>query len=146
MLMTYTALEIANYIIKYNVDSDNPISNLKLQQLLYFLWIYYCNNTSTELFQDEFYAWQIGAVIPKVYYTYCQYAGLAILQYKPTVICKQDQEIINVFLNKYLKLSACELVNKSQTKDKPWNLIYRNREGYRQPIPFTLIKELECSQ
>lgn len=146
MLMTYTAQEIANYIIKYSVDSDNPINNLKLQQLLYFLWIDYYNNTSTELFQDEFYAWQIGAVIPKVYYAYCQYAGLPIFQYKPTIICKQDQEIINVFLDKYLKLSACELVNKSQEKDKPWNLIYQNREGYRQPIPFTLIKELECSQ
>lgn len=144
--MTYTALEIANYIIKYSVDSDNPISNLKLQQLLYFLWIDYYNNTNIELFQDEFYAWQIGAVIPKVYYAYCQYAGLPIFQYKPTIICKQDQEIINVFLDKYLKLSVSELVNKSHEKDKPWNRIYQNREGYRQPIPFTLIKELECSQ
>lgn len=76
--MTNTALEIADYIIKYSVDSDNPINNLKLQQLLYFLWIDYYNNTSIELFQDEFCAWQIGAVIPKVYYAYCQYAGLPI--------------------------------------------------------------------
>ena len=60
--MSYTALEIAKYIISTCSKKNRPISNLKLQKLLYFAWIYYYTKTGNGLFHDDICAWQFGPV------------------------------------------------------------------------------------
>ena len=48
--MTYYVTEIAKYIITYCSNKKRPISNLKLQKLLYFLWIDYFKKNNCSLF------------------------------------------------------------------------------------------------
>lgn len=36
--MTYTAVDIAKYIVSYCSGKHRPVSNLKLQKMLYYTW------------------------------------------------------------------------------------------------------------
>ena len=47
--MTYTAKNIAHYIVTYCEKKNRPVSNLKLQKMLYFLWIEYFKHISVLL-------------------------------------------------------------------------------------------------
>lgn len=142
--MMYNALDVADYIVSYCMGKGNPVSNLKLQKILYFLWINYYNQTKTELFQDSICAWQLGPVVPKVYYAYCQYAGLPITQVKKTCVEEQDKDTLNAIIDKFLPFSASTLVNMTHEVNKPWDTIYQGGKGAREVIPFSLIKTLEC--
>ena len=68
----YSAMNIAQYIVNYAVQHGSPVSNLKLQKMLYYIWIDYYINTGNELFMDvNFCAWQLGPVVPDAYYLFC---------------------------------------------------------------------------
>ena len=51
--MTYTAVDIAKYIVSYCSGKHRPVSNLKLQKMLYYTWIDYYKKTGTALFFNE---------------------------------------------------------------------------------------------
>ena len=72
------ALNIAKYVVEVAYQQCKPISNLKLQGILYFLWNEYYKETGKYLFYENFYAWSIGPVVPEVYYFYCTWAGTPI--------------------------------------------------------------------
>lgn len=143
--MTYRAIEIAKYILKYCIEKGCPISNLKLQKILYFIWVDYYKKTQNELYLDEICAWQLGPVVPEVYYEYCSYAGRSIMvDIDETAITPNDQNILNGIIDKYIHVPASTLVNKTHAPEKPWSYIYQNGSGIRDRIPFHIIKKLEC--
>ena len=76
--MVYTAVDIAKYIVSYCAHRQRPISNLKLQKMLYYTWIDYYKKTNNALFLNDICAWQLGPVVPDVYYEFCSYAGTPI--------------------------------------------------------------------
>ena len=143
--MTYTALEIAKYIVSYCNDKKMPVSNLKLQKMLYYSWIDYYKESKEELFLDDICAWQLGPVIPETYYEFCSYAGRPINRSFKIEIDKNDIQLINSIIETYLPLSASTLVSRSHEKGMPWDLIYKNGAGNRDVIPFKLIKLKECA-
>ena len=71
--MWYKVLEVAKYIISRCSELRNPVSNLKLQKMLYFIWIEFYKHTGRTLFLDDICAWQLGPAVPIVYYEFCQY-------------------------------------------------------------------------
>ena len=44
-MMTYSAVDIAKYIVSYCSGKHRPVSNLKLQKMLYYTWIDYYKKT-----------------------------------------------------------------------------------------------------
>lgn len=142
--MNYTAIEVAKYIISSCFEKKKPISNLKLQKLLYFAWIYYYKKTERFLFSDDICAWQFGPVVPAVYYEYCSYAGMPISMKYSTDISKEDAQLLERFIEKYVFYAASTLVEKTHTEGKPWSLIFQNGIGNRDVIPQSLIIEKEC--
>ena len=143
--MTYYVTEIAKYIITYCSNKKIPISNLKLQKLLYFLWIDYFKKNNCSLFNENICAWQFGPVVPEVYYEFCSYAGSPINKIYDIVIYNQnDSVIINNLIDKYIEFSASKLVEMTHKAFKPWSIIYNNGAGLRNIIPFDLIVSMEC--
>lgn len=63
-MMWYDAAEVAKFIITECFKSNIAISNLKLQKMLYFLWVDFFKKTGRRLFMDDFCAWQLGPVVP----------------------------------------------------------------------------------
>lgn len=142
--MLYSAISVAKRIVTYCNQKGRPVSNLKLQKLLYYVWIGYYRQNSTELFFENMHAWQLGPVVPSVYYEFSPYAGMPIRQNYADECSPEDTVIIDKIVNDYIDYSAAELVSMTHEKGKPWDLVYRNGEGTRQPIKFSLITRLEC--
>ena len=141
--MTYSAMEIARYTVNYCNELKKPISNLKLQKMLYFMWIDYFKETGLELYADDICAWQLGPVIPDVYYEYCMFAGTPITVTARSEIEEKDKTILNRIIQKYLPISASVLVDKTHMQNKPWDIVFQGGLGNRDVIPFSLIKALE---
>lgn len=142
--MAYPATTVAKFVLAYCTEQKHSISNLKLQKILYFLWIDFYKKIGIELFEDEICAWQLGPVIPAVYYEYCSYAGTPIFVEKYPEIDDSDSLTLKKIINKYIIVSASTLVNKTHQQGKPWNVVYKDGRGNRDVIPFSLIKSLEC--
>lgn len=142
--MWYDALEIARFIIAECFKRNINISNLKLQKMLYFLWVDFFKRTGRMLFFDEFYAWQLGPVIPNVYYEYCSYAGRPIVEYYNTNVSVEDQAILDSLVKQYASIPASQLVNMTHRKGSAWDTVFRDGAGNRNVIPFDLIIQKEA--
>lgn len=143
----YSAKQVAQYIINKCSIEKRPVSNLKLQKLLYFVWIEYRKRTGKNLFDDKIYAWQFGPVVPEVYYDYCAYGGMDIdrrYEDDEIEIRAEDKAILDASLAGYLNCSVSRLVNMTHEQGKPWYKVYVEQEGVKQEIPFSLIEQMEC--
>ena len=140
--MNYRAIDIAKYILRYCTEQNRPISNLKLQKMLYFIWMDFYKETGRDLFRDEFCAWQLGPVIPDVYDEYCAYAGMPIIATCPVEeINSQDRRVLDSRIEKYIPISASALVDRAHQPDTPWSLIYKGPARRGDVIPFSRMKE-----
>lgn len=139
------ATAVAYYIINRANQKCIPISNLKLQKILYFLWIEYYKLTGQPLFNDEISAWQLGPVVPEVYYEFCPFGSSAIRHnYDDSGLENDIKEKLNPFLDELLNKSASSLVDLTHKPGTPWSIIFNDGSGNRRQIPYGLITALEC--
>ena len=138
--MCYSALEVAKYIISSCCESGTPISNLKLQKLLYFIQGEFFKVKGQPAFEDDLSAWQLGPVVSSVYYEFCVYAGTPILNTYHTKICDDDKVIIDTVVSNKKDMPAWKLVDETHQIGTPWHKIY-NEKGNRSIIPKYLIAE-----
>jgi uncharacterized phage-associated protein len=62
-----TAHQVADYFIAFSRDVGDPLTNLKLQKLLYYAQGWYLALYDKPLFPDRIEAWPHGPVVPPVY-------------------------------------------------------------------------------
>lgn len=74
----YKVMDVARYVINYSYEIGRPVSNLKLQKILYFIQSDFLANTGLPCFYEEIEAWDFGPVVPDVYYTYKKYGSSII--------------------------------------------------------------------
>lgn len=98
--------DVAQYIVNYFIQCENPITNLELQKLLYFSWIDYFKNRREYLFNEPFEAWVLGPVVPDAYYDFCAYGADMILRFKRVNLSGTKTEILNFTLEKYANDTA----------------------------------------
>lgn len=135
----YNAHEIASYVINWCHRHKIPITNLKLQKLLYFIQGENCRIRHTRLISDDFYAWQLGPVIPKVYYEFAIYSSSVLPKQQCSISFSSDELfIINQILLKYASKSTWDLVDISHSQD-PWKYNYQVF-GDRSLIPYKSIE------
>lgn len=63
----HTAREIADWLLAWAEHNDAPVSNLKMQKLLYYAQGHYLGEKGESLFSDDLQAWAHGPVAPSVY-------------------------------------------------------------------------------
>lgn len=136
--MKYDALEVAHYILTYCFNAGSPISNLRLQKMLYFVQGEFYKITGEPLFENDISAWQFGPVVPDVYYEYSIYAGTPILETYPTSINFNDMSIINNVIKKLTSVPTWKLVDITHKKGTPWYKVF-NEDGNRFPIDKKLL-------
>ncbi|MBD5515399.1 MAG: DUF4065 domain-containing protein [Lachnospiraceae bacterium] len=145
-MQTYSAMEIANFIIDTCTKNHNPVSNLRLQKLLYFVWVDFYRETGRYIFLDNMQAWQLGPVVPDVYYEYCAYGGKPINLCCETFISPEDTAILKEIIEKYLLVPVSVLVERTHMPDTAWYKVYNNGQGNRNVIPFWLIRQTEFGE
>lgn len=121
------AIDIANYIILYAMDNGSPVTNLKLQKLLYFVQGAMLVLTEEPAFNEEIVAWQYGPVVPSVYFMYASYGATPIFietDNKSCGIPEEQRNIIDIVLTQLMPYSARQLVELTHEKGSPWADVY----------------------
>ena len=139
--MIYKAMNIAKYIINKCNNYLEPINNLQLQKILYYIQKAFLVEFGSPAFNDRIEAWQFGPVIPVVYNRYCGFGSEPILtKYTYMVINQSDIQFMDhIIKDKYNKY-PWDLVNDINAPHKAWSLIYKNGLGNHHEIPQYLIR------
>ena len=141
--MHYKAIDISKYIINKCIRIGKPISNLKLQKILYYAQGEYLKIKNKRLFKDDIYAWDYGPCVNIIYYKFINYATSDIrdVQQEETEISKKDKKIIDIAINKCIDLSTWKLVENSQN-ESPWKKAYNPK--MKNIISKKLLKKHFC--
>ena len=122
---TYTALDVAKYVIALHQKESRPISNLRLQKVLYYIQGYSLKKFKTVAFDDDIVNWRYGPVVPSVYYEFCKYARESIpadYSAKRNEIEKQTPDLAELWrgvCRKCYNKSPYDLIEKTHQED-PW--------------------------
>ena len=138
----YKALDIAKYIVTKCYNDGKPITNLKLQKILFYVQRKYLN-AGKQAFSDNIEAWMYGPVVSDVYYNYCSSGAMPILNVDENAInniMSEDQKEINEVVEKYRDYDVWRLVEMTHIEGGAWDKAFRAKGGY-SVIPTNDIKE-----
>lgn len=121
--MSYSVIELSNYIIQYCIKNNFPISNLKLQKILYFIQAEFLVTKNEPCFDEDIEAWDFGPVVPIIYHKY-KIFGSANFPYNINcknniIITNEDIELINNIIDATAIYSSPQLVSITQ-QQSPW--------------------------
>lgn len=131
----YKATEVAKLVINVCADDGHPVTNLKLQKILYFMWLEWYKKRETYLFDNRVEAWHYGPVVPDVYQTYRTSIADPIRKGDEPPIAKSDAEQLKEIALRYNKYPIGELIEMSHKDGSPWD-----RAG-RDLVPYTEISK-----
>ncbi len=138
----YDVLELSNYVIgKFN-DESSPITNLKLQKVLYYIQGYFFKQFKNPAFEDNIYCWTYGPVVPAVYYKY-SIAGRRTLERENTSKLKLkagEDKLINKIVQICIPLGSFDLVEQTHNED-PWMKTIKNNVITQDSISLFFTKE-----
>lgn len=132
----YCVMDVCRYIISYCNKKDYPLSNLKLQKLLYFIQAYFLLTFNHPCFRENIEAWDFGPVVPEAYHTYKIYGAHSIpyVFYDPyhdgeDVISEDDKRSIECVLDRFARYTSTELVAATH-RQAPWKNVYNPYERH----------------
>lgn len=138
----YNALDVAQYVINYAIEQGKPVSNLKLQKILYYIQAAFLVEKGVPCFKEQILNWRHGPVVKEVYDEYKDYANNEISdiqkgyykllldknnlkfvtkfeEFEQSKISEEDKKLINKVIDSYLNIDAWELVRRTHLED-PW--------------------------
>jgi len=115
-----TAKRAANYILRCMHDSGEPISNLKLQKLLYYAQGWHLALKDEPLFNERIEAWVHGPAVPPVYGSFKQWSWQPI-DWDPGKVDlpAPAKEHLDRVLERYGPLTAFHLEQLTH-REAPW--------------------------
>lgn len=118
-----TALRVAEYIIHEAQKREKPVTNTKLQKLLYFTQGVYLAKYNKLAFEDNIIAWEYGPVIKDIYYKYSLYGAepIIVVDKLNSKISIMLSEIINIVLEAFLNTSQTDLIKETIKRGSPWS-------------------------
>lgn len=73
--MSYPASLIAYAFVKKGIAEGKPVTQMKLQKMVYFAHGYHLAKYGVPLIEEGFEAWRFGPVVPSIYHTYKLYGS-----------------------------------------------------------------------
>ncbi len=133
--MTVMCTAAANLIIeltnKYNegklYSERISMTCKRLQKLLYFSDAKFMqDNHGKSMFNDEFYAWPSGPVIPSVYDMFVQYQNgeMSPIEGNHSLLEQNMKNAIEYIFNKTVDIDTYDLVMMSHIAGGPWANVY----------------------
>ncbi len=121
-IMTYKAIEVANWFIAKTAEFGDLTTHLKIQKLLYYAeaWIQVLLNK--ELFEEPIQAWSHGPVVPEVFQHFRSFGWNPLPIPSENAIPKFSEDIMDVLeqvFEVYGDISARRLEEMTHT-DKLW--------------------------
>lgn len=121
-----STLAIANFFIRKSLKEKKPITQIKLQKLIYFAHGFYLALKERPLVGEKIEAWQYGPVVPSVYHKFKKWGNNTIKEVlvengDNLIIHEEDLEFLDLVWHKFSHYSAAQLVELSHEKDGPWS-------------------------
>ncbi|MDP3609354.1 MAG: DUF4065 domain-containing protein [Methylophilus sp.] len=115
-----TASELAKYIVHKYQEAGDPVTNLKLQKLLYYVQGWHLAMSDNPAFTDRIEAWVHGPVQPGVYGEYkCNRWNPICTEVQPPALDIQTKSITDEVLDIYGGDSGYELEIRTH-HEPPW--------------------------
>lgn len=115
--------DVSKYLLNLSKPkTEESITNLKLQKLLYYAQGFYLAFYDTRLFNDEIEAWAHGPVVPSIYHDYKDNKYNEITKkYNPVEInlSNQEKELIEEVWDIFKAYDGKELEKLTHSED-PW--------------------------
>lgn len=141
---TLSVVDVAKFLL-----TIYPMSHLKLQKILYYVYADFLTKTGKRLFKEELVAFQYGPVIQEIYQKYrvhkssvieekeddvfYLHTGLsATVSFMKIVSSESGIEAMTSIIetmNKYIGCSASELVTRTHREFGPWHRVYREYQN-----------------
>ena len=136
--------DVADFFICLgNAENEDPMTNLRINKLMYFAQGWHLQRFGTPLFPDKIIAWKYGPVVESIYRKYHSYGKNIITECSPSFnISSIPSDKIQLLLDVYNKYRACStsrLVEKSHERNTPWAKTYV--EDQSKTISIAVIKE-----
>jgi uncharacterized phage-associated protein len=115
------AKQAADYLIRFSQEVGDPVTNLKLQKLLYYAqgW-YLALHGGKPLFDDRIEAWPHGPVVPPVYGAYKEWGWNPISgQIAEPALAPNIKSFLNEVMEVYGIHNAYYLERLTH-REKPW--------------------------
>jgi len=115
-----TASQVAKYIVDFFQQAGDPVTNLKLQKLLYYVQGWHLGLRGAPAFDDRIEAWVHGPVQPGVYREYNAYRWNPIVtEVQVPALPDELKDLIADVLETYGADSGYELELRSH-REMPW--------------------------
>jgi uncharacterized phage-associated protein len=113
-------------------DEKDPLTNLRLQQLLYYAQAWSLVLREAELFSDDLQAWRWGPVVPAVYHQLPDGQGANVLSEKAFAdvpdVQGDEAEFVKCVWEAYNGYSALQL-SRMTREEPPWRKAWESRPG-----------------
>lgn len=143
MSRKYSAIDLANYVIRYANENNKPITNLYLQKILYYIQANELVITGEPIFNERIMAWKYGPVIEEVYYVFSPFGSSVINSERiigETIDIEENVKLrINDIIEDKMKKPAWKLVNDTHIED-PWRNITNNGQNLNIEITVDSIR------
>ncbi len=139
---TTNPLWVANNLLHLSFQEKIPVTPMKLQKLLYFIYRDYLQKTKKALFSERFEAWKYGPVLSSVYSKFHHYESNKITEYyksRDGKIYALDEksdsifsEVLRSIWNQYKSwdgIGLCELTHQEGTA---WYKAWTKNESFLQ--------------
>lgn len=153
----YHPILIANFFVKKGIDVGEPITQMKVQKLVYISHGWYMAATNRPLISSVVEAWKFGPVIPELYHALKAYGNEPITNLiligsqsfqrilnEIRDIKDEDRQFLEKVWSIYGKFTAIYLSELTHQKDTPWDKVASSCD-YELPmnkdIDNDLIKE-----
>jgi uncharacterized phage-associated protein len=129
--MTYPASLIAYAFIRKGIDEGKPVTQMKLQKIVFFAHGYHLAKYGEPLIQEDFEAWQFGPVVPDIYNEYKMFGRDPIrldkkaLDEQLATLSPEARHSIDFSWNATKNLSAATLSTWTHKKGSPWEMVYK---------------------
>lgn len=114
--------EVVDYFIVKSKETSRPLTNKKLQKLIYYAQAWNLAFTGKKLFDDPIEAWIHGPVVPEVYQAYRKYGKGAITEdatFDESLFTKEEIDTLNEVWDTYGKFDGNYLEALTHSED-PW--------------------------
>lgn len=106
-------LNFAKHILAVAYENKLSVSNLQLQKVMYFAIRTQKNNHEllSQMYDEPFYVWRYGPIIPSIYKKYCGYGSRAIIEKGKRT---SEYSIFDDSIIRLLKEDLFTLIDKSR--------------------------------
>ena len=133
----YNPIYVSNNFLIRSFRGKTPITSMKMQKMLYFLYRDYLNQTNISLFTERFSTWKYGPVLESVYYTYKPFGANSITTYGgiPAYSIKEEDDptlkkLLDDIWDRSRKYNGIYLSNLTHQPGSAWYQAWINNNPF----------------